>query len=686
MKQKLAMFAVCQIFFMGLFVTSALEMASHDGLQPIESSTATYRIRLNESVDVRAIEKIATDNNLNIAYYDNSEDEQKYYIRFSFKENPVSIYGVDTNAFLADNFHGAICASTVRENNCEIELSSPDKSKKITIHSLDSFATSDIDNIIFYPQDDDVLDDVEQLFKGTYPATKFISDGMRGAHVLDMIVIVFVLANTLILVATLQEVFRRGKRVGLAKLFGDNFKQRCLYPLALTLFIVTSIAGMSYFLLWQFLTFDFAYLRYVLVYDGVVLSLYIVCLTFIHLHVDQQNINLLIKGMQRSKFLMGIFVLVCSVCLFVSGFLVPTLSRNVRLLTDEYEKFSYYQEFMEHAGTIGINQEGFLLLRQRDPVFVEQNSKMKEYFGEHLVEKTRMDILDISEIFSDDMTSFPAFHINKNLVLQYFSNEVETFDLDDMNTSYLFVSDVRAQADAVKAWQDGLAMGREPHPQAVVIEYGDRSFKELTEDKTGRGLGESSLGNLELTNPIYRYKAPQPFEEQSETFASAYGAGGYYIDLASPEAQEKWYNTTQMLEQLGLTAYYNAPETLAQIEGNMLANYWTLIILTVIVFCLSTLGMVLLIYTSLKEYFRVNRKKLVLEKVFGTSFVHRYGRTMAGILSVFTVGWGFGTFLAKEKMFLNVGLFGVSFVLLYLFVYRRIQKLEYEAINIVIKE
>lgn len=675
MKKQIGMFIGCQIFFILLFSALAIQVSNYEGLQPFDSNNETVNINLNAFETIKEIQGIARANQMNIAYY--NPEKQIYYLDFSLEDNPQTIYGMSTRNFVYKNFKDNDCASTILKKKCQIRLSSPNKMEAITLHSFDNLDPNmEINNIILYPSSFKTKDDNINPFLSKYPNATFLAHRNLDDNVFFVLIIIFLFCNTLILLSMLQNVHRAGKQIGVAKLFGQPFIHRCLIPLGKIIVILSLLSTISYYLLHTFLTFDWTYLKYVAFYYFVTMILFAISLSISYFSVNFQHINLLVKGRQQSKFLMQMFLFICCLSLIFSGYLISFLSENIRLLSDGYRSFSYYQNTLERAGTIPLKESSIPLLLQHEPTFIAKNTKLFEYFEEDLEYKNQTNI-----IYSGTDNIFPAFYINKNLALKYFKSAIQTMHLKNPDTVYVFTSDITNQQSEIETLKTNFTKQKNKK-KVVIIEHENTQLKEFIQNQTD--LQHSSLNYIELQHPIYIY------DNANDTYLDAmftteYGHG-FYIALDTEEAQQKWNSASQKLSELGLLDYYNEPATLSEFHKKTIQDFWFMVTVTLFILFLSMIGMIVLIQTCLQEYFRINRKRLVLEKVFGQSFINRYSFIFASVFSIFSSSWLWNTFTKNEWFLTNISFFVFLLSMLYLIVQQMIRRLEHESINIILKE
>jgi len=221
----------------------------------------------------------------------------------------------------------------------------------------------------------------------------------------------------------------------------------------------------------------------------------------------------------------------------------------------------------------------------------------------------------------------------------------------------------------------------------IIIEYTDPQLKEFGKDNSGP-IG--SMDNyIELLHPIYIYNgladgAGEHALMTERSFASSYG-DGFYVALETEDSKQKWDTVKEKLIEFDLLDYYHEPTTLAQLHQKDAIQFLYFALATLAVSALSIFGMFLLIQTSLQEYFRIHRKRLVLAKLFGHTFQARYGITLISMLTIFAIAWALGASIQSEWSLLNWMLFIFLFSTLYLSMRHRINKLEHEAMNIIIK-
>jgi len=675
MKKQLFIFTIIQVFFCVLFGLLSTNLVQADGLQPLNSKEETVHVNLNERASIKDIQAISREYGLNIAYYDNVD--ASYYIDFSTPSNPARIYGVATSAFLHVTFTTEQCASTVASKGCSIQLSVPNKAINVTIYPLDKLDDSlEITSFVLYPDVTASAEQQETLIKNKYGSSTFVTSLQFPDQLLPILLLIFLFTNVLILLSLLQTIYRSGHQIGISKLMGQPFVQTCLRPLVSLDVFIGIILLLSYVILHTFLTFDWAYLQFIALYCCLTFLIYSAALSFTYVTVNLQRINSLIKGIQKSKFLIRLFVTTSFVSLLFSGVLLPVLSNQMRALYGLYQTFTYYETTLTHAGVLMPQPEEGDARATGDEAAIARQKQVTEYFAPYVHTK-RMG----REKYFNREGYFPTVGINKNLVFKYFADDVHGIDLDDENTTFVFTSDAAGQQEQLATMQEWYNLPARDK-KLVIVEYDNPQMKEFIEDKTA-----GPLQFREIKHPIYLYnpRADRYDIEEGRGFTDRYGLGSY-IDLESAEASRKWENLERQLEAWGIAQYYKKPVTLAQTSQDLIQTAWIFIGTMLLIFIFSLLGVIILIYTWLQEYFRMNRKRLILEKVFGRTFLDRYGILLASMLITFTSAWVTATFMQKEWVFINVGLFIFLITTLYVLTKYQIIRLERASTNIVIKE
>jgi hypothetical protein len=613
MKKQLVMFILIQMLFLTLFSLLSTSLVQPQGLQPLNSIDETIHVNLNETANVKDIQSISHEHGLNIAYFDSEKDA--YYVDFSLTSNPERIYGVPTHMFLHESFTGAQCASTDEMSHCSINLSTTTKTKNITIYPFSHLSKETaLTNIILYPDKSKTREEQGQPFKNKYPKSGFVASIQTGDQLLPILVIIFIFCNVLILLSLLQTIYRASNRLGLNKLMGKSFVRTCMLPLITRITIIGIILLVSYISLHTWLTSDWSYLRFIAFYCAITFLLYSSGLSVSYVSVNRQRINSLIKGMQKSRLLIRLFVLTSFVSLFFSGILLPILSAQIRGLHGLYKNFAYYEKTLEQAGTILMTPTTSEAFAAGNAEALAHQNKIIEYFGSYIYSKHIR-----NRKYLDKEEFYPIIDINKNLVNKYFEGYITGLNLDNLNNVYIFTSDSSEQQLQIDDIKQTWEMPGRPI-KVEIVNYNNPQLKEFVEDKEA---GPQQYH--EISRPIYIYnpRAEQMDMERGVPFTSRYGLG-LYIDLESAEASRKWENLERQLEAWGIAQYYEKPVTLAATSQELIQTAWIFIGTISLIFIFSLFGVIILIQTWLQEYFRMNRKRLILEKVFGRTFLDRY--------------------------------------------------------------
>ncbi|MGL5020770.1 MAG: hypothetical protein ACRC5R_01915 [Mycoplasmatales bacterium] len=671
MNKNNTIFLLIQLFFTIIFIFLIKMEIQDDNLQPFNSKDHTVNINFKDEINIDSLITIANENKLNISIYDN--EKELYYTHFNESENPIRIFGVDSENFLSTKFNKDMCAST-NGDLCEIKLSSSNKQQLIyPLEKLDkSFV---INSIKLYPQKGTTPESTKNIFLNTYPNTTFLTISNFTNPTFMFFCIIFLFLNCIIICSMLQEMFKKGKISGLKKLFGVSFFKRfvtLVVPKIMYIFIIFMLLNCF---INNLVTFDYSYTKYIYIYT--ILSLLIILISFIYvgLKINNTKINLLIKGKVGSKLIMRILMFLYIVILITTSALIPKFSSNVRILQGEIESFKYYEENLVNSGVVLLSEAGSIKLLEENEELIDKNEQLVSKLAKFL-EFKKLSQVRFSHLEDE---YFPVFKIDINIVNKYFNNGDLKQDYDK-NTIYIFVKNQQLHEQEIKDLK--LNLSKNEISSTKVIEYGDLQIKEFIQNEVQ--LDNSQIKYSEINDPIYIY---DPNVDNFDDFSfSSHNNEGYYFNLESDEAKIIWDSVPEFLEEFNLSDDYIQITTLAQMQEKFIDGFWNLIYLNIGIFFLSMVGIILLINACIKEYFVMKRRDLVLKKLFGMNFNKRYLNLFAGISIVYISCYIISTIQIKEYSAISLGLFVLIYFVIFANLIRQIKKLEKEAINIVIKE
>jgi len=686
MKRKFLLFTAVQGFFLVIFCLTTLLLAPSSGLQPFNSTKETIDINLNTEASVGQIKQIARDEGLNIAIY--NQEKNEYYTYFSHTINPELVFGVSPNMFIYNEFNTKNCASTDMSKNCDITLSKPDKKDNVSIFTIDKLgADATASHLILYPDGIKSKDDNRNIFLTHYSGATFLVNINFADNVLELIIGLFIIINMLILLSIIQGLYKQGKATGIQKLFGRSSIEHCIIPLVSMITTVVSVLIILCFLIYYHFTFDWAYLSFIVFYCVLVGIVFISGITYHQVKINQQPINLLMKGMLGGKALMASYIMMGGILLLISGFLLPLTSNTTRQVMGEYHRFSTYKTELDQSGTIPLKESASTLLLQQDKTFVEKNNQLMSKFGNYLELKNKEQEVYMSTrqhnepIIDETKVSFPVFEVNKNFVLNQIGQQFQTLDFTNENKIYIFSKDSNVQQAEIDSLRLNFSSFADEHPtEFEIIPYENNERHEYVETF----VEGKQTTYVDVQMPLYLVRGG--IENYNDgVFASSYG-GGYYVSLKTAEARDLWAQVSNFLNETGTIDYYNEPTTLTTFQTELIAQYEILFFGTMTMATVGLIGGIALIYIFLQEYFRNKRKELVLSRIFGSNFLERYQIIFLSISLTFILSWSINTALQQEWEFINLALVLASFIIMNGAVYLQIKKLEKAAMNIVIKE
>lgn len=675
MKRQIMIFLGVQLLF-GILLSSVMILFSQtEGLQPFNSKNNTVHINLNGEISISEAMRIADENKLNLAYYEEQDD--KYYIRFHSIDNPERIYGAPSVEFLSSTFYGNRCAGT-EKNNCQIRLSTPNKTKKILILPLDNLdAEKIVSNLILYPNSTDNAEETKSLFIINYPKAIFTVVSDMPNNIIQFLSYFFIFLTVLVLLSVIQAMYKKGSEIGIQKMFGMKFFVRHIKLTGGIFISIVSGLVCLYVIIALFVTTDYSYLQYLYWYVIVSLVILFLAINYTSFLINLTPINLLVKGKKGNKIVMFSFIALSSVLIILTGALIPTVAINIKKLSGEIVNLQYYEQDMKNSGIIPLRESTIVKYLQRDPEFIVNNEAFMTEISDFLEYKKKSLVVYPEH---QEMT-FPTFTLNKKLIHKYFGDTMDGIEHDNTNKVYIFVDDSTEQKKELDALSYYFTKNAKKPKEVEFIQY-KKELREYIKDETY--MEKSVVKYEEINSPIYVYQAG--LESYEDAIFATETAGGYSFSMDSETAKEQWSNISSLLDRHNLTEYFQDPTTLDVLQKDYIENLWLVIYVTGIIFVASSIGIILLILVSVDEYFRVSRYNLVLKKLFGKRFIERYLLVILYPNILLTVSWIVATFIYREYSYLSLGVYIVVLINIICLLINRIRKLELEAINLVIKE
>jgi len=661
------LFIVIQIFFVVVVSFVSLDAAKNIwDLQPFNSSDMTVRVRFSQPETINGLKAVAQKERLNIALLD--EENNSYYVYFSDSTNPL---------FVVDKFEQI-------DNVTSIEV---------------------------YPRDGQSLDAIKNIFATLDEKVRVTSDMISTDYSFLFIYVIFIVIDILVLLSVIQAMYERGKEVGIQRMLGRTFVVRALVPLLSIVSVIVPVLVIVYYVVYYYVTFDWAFLWPVFVYCCAVGVLWVLTLTYHQFNIQTRPINVLIKGLAANKILMTSYVIMSVVLLLVSGGMLPLVSHSIMDQIGQYKMLSYYESELKASGNIHLTDGAMTRAFEGDAFIIAKNNTLMEHLAPYLESKRQKHEFYYTDVNNDDKRNgqpntsnlgedlpiFSVFYVNKNFAINQIKDIPQTVDFADTNKVYVFVKSNEAQEKEMNALKNNPQLNRnvdidleeEAERSVEIIPYDNDNLQEYVQgfnkfDDIQTGKAEYQV----ISNPIYiveggeeRFDAPY----KPSLFAGVDGQG-YYMPLKTEAQRRVWDEVPMLLQEIGADADYFERGTLweskAKIIGKTIVMLYIFGSITVTCF----IGSIGLIYAFLQAYFRNKRKELVINKIFGSTFLERYQVIFIVVSFVFVLAWMYGTYTEQEWSGINIALAMFAMIIMNGFILLQIKRLEKAAMHVVIKE
>jgi len=712
MKRKFMLFGIVQIVFFVLFYFSTLLYAGDTrGLAPFNSGLNLTQVNLSEPTSVEKLKKLAKDEKLNISLYD--DEKKEFYIYFADAAGPSSVFGVPGEQFVYDQFGADGCASTDVTKGCALTLSSPNKEQQISIRSLDRYAKKDeVDTIVVYPSEGTLEKNARDVFTTVYPKATFMGTMTMTDRTVYIPYLFFCIISILVLLSITQQMYKEGKERGVQTLFGWNTFERTMLPFIAMISTIVILLIAVYLAIYHYITFDWAFIWPAAMYCTFITIFAVVWLGYHQWNIHKRPVNVLMKGFLGSKLLSASYIVLSVGFLALSGAMMPLLSQTTRDMLGRSEILSRYETELKNSGTVNWTNAGGELIMKRDAHFQEKNAQVMQHVSEYLEYKSDSveyyypageDALEFMFQADEETPGFRIFKVNQNFVVNRLSSQFKDTDVSDESVLYVFSKDPSAQAKEIEAlkrspmltvFDEAAGPDEHGHPQSKppvleVIKYDNDAVSEYVNDTRWSRNGPGKPRYVEIPAPIYVVQGGKEnfsdYDGYGDSFAYSLGTG-YYMPLRDERARQVWDTIPTFLAEIGASEYFEERTTFAERAAESLAMERQALYIMASFSLISLTSGIALIMIFLQAFFRSQRKQLVLKRLFGRSFVARFGVMFALVSFALISCWVFVTFVMNEWELFNATFIGCLLIIVLVAMRIQIGRLEAAAMNSVIKE